>query len=77
LLRPLSVPILPGDASLAENFIADIKVQAHREEINIISEDLALIPVGSILFHLVILRIHQKSFTPPMFLTAHDLCGEA
>jgi hypothetical protein len=55
---PFSVPILPGDASLAENFIADIKVQAHREEINIISEDLALIPVGSILFHLVILRIY-------------------
>jgi len=52
---PISIPILPGDASLVENFIADIKVQAHREKINIISEDLALIPVGSILFHLIIL----------------------
>lgn len=55
---PFSVPILPGDASLAENFIADIKVQAHREKIDIISEDLALVPVGSILFHLVILRTY-------------------
>jgi hypothetical protein len=55
---PLSVPILPGDASLAENFIADIKVQAHREKIDFISEDLALVPVGSILFHLVILRTY-------------------
>lgn len=55
---PISIPILPGDAFLVENFIADIKVQAHREKINIISEDLALIPVGSILFHLVILRTY-------------------
>ena len=43
---------------MAENFIADIKVQAHREKINFISEDLALVPVGSILFHLVILRTY-------------------
>jgi hypothetical protein len=51
---PFSVPVLPGDASLVENFIADIKVQANREKIDIVDEDV-LIPIGSILFHLVIL----------------------
>jgi len=51
---PFSVPVLPGDAFLVKNFIADIKVQANHEKINIVDEDV-LIPIGSILFHLVIL----------------------
>jgi hypothetical protein len=55
---PFSVPVLPGDASLVENFVADIKVQANHEKIDIIDEDLVLIPIGSILFHLVILRTY-------------------
>ena len=55
---PFSVPIIPGDASLVENFLADIKVQAHREKIDIIDEDLMLIPLGLTLFHLVILRTY-------------------
>jgi len=50
---PFSVPVLPGDASLVENFVADIKVQANHEKIDIIDEDLVLIPIGSILFYLV------------------------
>ena len=52
---PFSVPVLPRDVSLVKNFVVDIKVQANREKINIIDEDLVLIPIGSILFHLVIL----------------------
>jgi hypothetical protein len=53
-----SVPILPGDASLTQDFIADIKIQAHREKFEIIDEYLTLILLGSILFHLVILRTY-------------------
>ena len=52
---PFSVPIIPGDASLVKNFLTDIKVQAHREKIDIIDKDLILIPLGLTLFHLVIL----------------------
>jgi hypothetical protein len=51
---PFSVPVLLGDASLVENSIADIKVQANREKINIVDKDV-LIPIGSISCHLVIL----------------------
>jgi hypothetical protein len=40
---------------LVENFVADIKVQAKCKKIDIIDEDLVLIPIGSILLHLVIL----------------------
>jgi len=55
---PFSVPVLPGDASLAETFLADIKVHAHHEKLNILDEDLTLIHLGSILFHLVILQTY-------------------
>ena len=51
------VPILPGDASLIEDFLADIDIQL-RKETGTTAHSLCLLHVGPALFGLVILRIY-------------------
>jgi hypothetical protein len=51
-----SVPILPGDASLAEDFVTDLKIQICKTNNNV--DDYTILGVGYILFQLVILRTY-------------------
>jgi hypothetical protein len=51
------VPILPGDASLIEDFLADINIQLHNET-GTTAHMLRLLHIGPVLFRLVILRVY-------------------
>jgi hypothetical protein len=51
------VPILPGDASLIEDFLADIDIQL-RKDTGTTAHGLRLLHVGPALFSLVILRVY-------------------
>jgi hypothetical protein len=51
------VPILPGDASLIEDFLADLDIQLHNET-GATAHSLRLLHIGPILFSLVILRVY-------------------
>jgi hypothetical protein len=51
------VPILPGDASLIEDFLADIDIQL-RNETGSTAHSLRLLHIGPVLFSLVILRVY-------------------
>jgi hypothetical protein len=51
------VPILPGDASLIEDFLADLDIQL-RNETSATAHSLRLLHIGPILFSLVILRVY-------------------
>ena len=51
------VPILPGDASLIEDFLADLDIQL-RNETGTIAHSLRLLHIGPVLYSLVILRVY-------------------
>jgi hypothetical protein len=51
------VPILPGDASLIEDFLADLNIQL-RNKTSATDHNLCLLHIGPVLFSLVILRVY-------------------
>ena len=51
------IPILPGDASLIENFLADIDIQLCKET-GTTTHSLRLLHVGPALFSLIILHVY-------------------
>jgi hypothetical protein len=51
------VPILPGDASLIKDFLADLDIQL-RNKTGATSHSLHLLHIGPVLFSLVILRVY-------------------
>ena len=52
-----SVPILPGHASLTNEFISDLKCHIGQTSVNL-AEDDYIISIGQALFHIVILRTY-------------------
>ena len=58
-LSSFSVPILPGDASLALEFISNLKCHiAHT--LTSLADDRAIMSIGQVLFNLVILRTYMS-----------------
>lgn len=55
-----TLPILRGDASLAEDFVIDINVQIKRHSIVSLNDPATIAPFATILFHLIIIRTYLE-----------------